>query len=1283
MTFKIKRWLHSLVSIACILSLTACSTVETTGYFRGSRLPANADVEKLDYYLAVDRLHYYMTEFAGFHSGKQDDELIDALQSISAKQILDENYSYSKLSDPDQFDSLIQDVLKKYYPDIQFKKTELVWNYNFLKRKLTEAYTLKESRLAKVYKNVEADDLVAEMGKELTITDVTPETLTLDSGHYISNRTTRAVFWEAVEADRTIEFHLGEAREFVKNVEARGGEVLYEVSPMARNYNKIFLVRYPGETEHRVALTNIGGHDRLDHLVHQISLSNLNSKKIVNKVKIIGDLDEFHDRLSRKIKGRLELLPKADRLIIGQKGAIDGIFMLQWKKRALQNLFAEDPDSVVSAFELDEVKVQEIINGEGVVSALDDKSKIEKSFAKLEPKFEAKPDLYPARFKELDWDLNVAEMADYVFKNSEGKDIRWRVVSNVWGDEIVPVARALKELGQDNVTYIGTAGAFPDKGYKVGDLVIPSHYLDAKGKIVARGTALEVEGAKLGGVVEHVASPFDETFQWMSEASQRSDLVEIETNYLGRIFGGQKDHVRSYLLVSDILGSEGETLASASSSKRRNSLNKLLESLYKRDSALFPSVVSESSLSGDALKAWNKRAIINEALPKAGASYRYHLFATYEGPNNISSVIEHADSIPVFTDNFHSKKLVEASEALTVLVNKIRKTDAIPNFALPKSFLDGKWNPKTDPLQINLLASNAQTAQKYKAAIEEVADVIEPLSRWLNVEVTTGPPAADMAKVKVPSFVDADLLIRAFSDGAFARFGLDSLNTYTGNPKYVELPTIKSSSVCDTQAKFCSLSYFEPDAKTRELLDELPSMESLGSARSARESLEKAVESLNDSLKYAGQREEFKAAAEMKVVNSLPDGKLAEIVPEFSSTKGLVVKVNITQQGLNNTGVVLEEIAHLSQITGDYFKHPIYWAEMTLNAKHGSRRAQHFLAKAEIDAMDLVLDGQVGDIDVTPIQAYLESRKANAEKMVSNIKKLAGQESKARNSFGKQWKQMQKSLQDQNLKLDDYIALNDRKKVKELIEAFMPWEQMEPVEIASWTRWLDAMTETVSESEKVVLFRGLSGDLVRRNDAGQPFLMSKLLTKNQGNYTRRLRSLKTYRSKMAQKAAGEIPSDPSSLSMVMKAHSHEPFGSPFMSSADFSIANSFAEGFEDNTDKAGIVALNINPKRITQNVISDYGENERLIPLLLFPDEIVHLEEFTDGEGYNSQAFKGRVEDKLGRNLKSKEKAIGSSKDRLAATKAWWELVNPEGINPAKASRTCKDVLTIFAQATN
>lgn len=1275
--FKLKKF----VALLCILSLTSCS-LAPTGPTYIARSIASSSTDRLDYYLAVDRLHYYLMEFSQFHDGKQSEELVDALRSITARQILDEEIPYNQLSNPDKFDDLVQKLLQRYHPSIEFKKSELVWNYNFLKRKLSEAYTLKESRLAKVYKNVEVEDLVTDMGRELTITDVTPETLTLDSGHYISNRTTRAVFWEAVDEDRAIEFHLGEARDFVKNVEARGGEVMYEINPMARNYNKIFLVQYPGETEYRVAITNIGGHDRLEHLVHQISLSNLTSKKLSNKVQIIGDLDEYHEKLARRIKGRLDLLPKADKVVIGQKGAIDTLFTVLWKKKALKNLYDDNAAAVRTAFDLSDGDIDKILANSSVEDTLGNKTKIEKAFAAAEAKFNAKPDLLPAQFKQFDWDLNVAEMADYVFKNSQGQTVRWRVVSNMWGDEIVPIANALKETGHKHITYMGTAGAFPDKGYKVGDLVIPSHYLDEKGKMVARGTAMEIEGAKVGGVVEHVASPFDETFQWLNAAKQRSDLVEIETNYLGRIFTGNDAHVRSYLLVSDVLGSEGETLANASSSKRRNSLNKLLSSLFERDKASSPRPLDNPGLSGNALKHWNLRAAIDEALPRAGASYKYHLYSTYSGGSSVDEVLAFSNDVPTFTDDFHIKKLTEASEGLTALINRIRKDGPIPNLAVPLDFLDGKWNPKTDDLRVSILASNAQIADQYQQVLDQSDDVLSSVSRWLKVDIVRGSVPDGYAKIKTPAFADADILIRAFSDGAYSRFGLESANTYTGNPKYVQLPTVESKSVCDTSAKFCSLSYYAPDERTRELLDELPSFQQLGSSQTTRQALQDAIDDLNGELSAKGSMEAFQAKAEMKVVSSLPDGKLAEIVPEFNNSKGLVIKLNITQEGLNKSGVVLEEMAHLSQIAGGYFEHPIFWAEMTLNAKHGSRRAQHYLAKAEIDAMDLILDGRVGNVDVSQMQSYLESRRAQGEKMVANIKKLAGQESKSRKTYAAQWKQLQKNLQDQNLKLDDYIAKNDRKKVKELIQAFMPWDDMEPTESAAWTRWLDAMTDDVPNSEKIVLFRGLSGDLVRRNDAGKPFLMAKLLTKNQGNYTRRLRSLKTYRSKMASKVGGEVPTEPPSLSMVMKAHSHEPFGSPFMSSADFSIANSFADGFDHTSDKAGIAAFNINPKRLIYNLVSDYGENERLIPMVVFPDEIVHLEEFTDDVGYNGTAFKDRVESALGRKLKPAE-VHASSKDRLAYTKAWWEFVNPEGLTPAKVSRTCKDVFTMFAQATN
>ena len=93
----------------------------------------------------------------------------------------------------------------------------------------------------------------------------------------------------------------------------------------------------------------------------------------------------------------------------------------------------------------------------------------------------------------------------------------------------------------------------------------------------------------------------------------------------------------------------------------------------------------------------------------------------------------------------------------------------------------------------------------------------------------------------------------------------------------------------------------------------------------------------------------------MEEVDELPEGRLAELVPEFSETEGLVVKLKITPEGMNNPMVLLEEAAHLKQIqSGNYFGHPTYWAEISLNAKYGSKRSQYVLAQAEVDAIELM-----------------------------------------------------------------------------------------------------------------------------------------------------------------------------------------------------------------------------------------------------------------------------------------------------------------------------------------
>lgn len=1266
-----------------VLSVTiaSCSWLDTSDNSSRSRSLANP-VGDIEHLLGVDRFHYYINEFAGFQEGKLDDEVIEALRKIKPQDLIAEGYSLQSLKKAQNYDLMIYKYLTRYYPDLNTPKSKVKWEYNFLKNKLNEGFSLRETRLEEILYH---DDFIVpgDAAEKLVLTNVNPETQTLESGHYISNRTTRAAFWDAVAKDRKVEFHLGDSREFLKNLSANKGEILYEIKPLARNYNKIFLVKYPGDTSYRVAITNIGGADRLEHMVHHLSLSKLTAKTLKNKVTVYGGLEEFHERLFKKLKGQMKHLPSADRVVIGQKGAVEGIFNLHLKLEGMRAYYSKNKAALKSKIGAESFSdLEDILKGDDTgFDIVGIKKKVESSYDKVKTIIESDPSLKPASFRKYSADNTTTEMADFVFKNKAGKDVRWRVIGNVWGDEIVPLAKALKATGHTNVTYMGTTGAFAGKGYEVGDLVIPSHARDLKGKIKFKGTAMNIPGAKVGGVVEHVASPFSETHAWLETARTQSDLVEIETNYLARIFNGTNDHMRAYLLVSDIVGAEGETLAHASSSKRKKSLNSLLGALFKRDKAAAPKVVADVYNT----KVEKLRGAIDELFASKGATLRYYIFSHFKNQDlpDREALIAFEESFSNFSDNYFTKRIVSSSEALSNIMRVIAEDDAMPKIGLNKEFVEGSWHPKNDNIKIQIYASSVAQEERFKAVLERFSDMTDDVDNWSQFEVIRGPPPTGMVAIKPEGVVDQDFLVKVYAEAGFRQAGLDYEITYNGNIKYHFLPTQKQTKVCDAAKKFCSLAYFSPDSQTRELLDRLSSIPGIN----PKQKLKDFVSQADSRLKaYNG---DFKGTVKMTSVSSLPGGDLAQIVPEFSKSKGLVVNLKITAEGLNNPMVVLEEMAHLKQITDNYnayFGNPLLWAEMSKNAEFGSARSQTFLAKAEVDAMDMLTNDLLEEFGLTDNQDamdYVKKRKAHATKQVSELKKIEKLEKKSRNSMAKQWKTLQTQMQSANLKLDDYIAQGNRKKVVEMINTFMPWEDMEPTEIAAWQKWLKAMAKpTTNKKNKVLLFRGLDGDLVKEGAGeGENFLMAKMLTKNQGNYTRRLRSLKTHRTKMVKKVNVKVPTEVPSIASIMQAHSHEPNGSPFLSAADFSTASAFS----GSGNEYSMAAIFIDKDRFMTNAISTYGEQERMIPLIVFPDEIVVMGKQTQMEGsygagysaFDSQAFLAKVKQKIGRNITPMEKS-SSGWNKLKPTQEWWDSINPKGVTAAKSPASCKKIIQLF-----
>ncbi|MBC7539775.1 MAG: hypothetical protein H7281_13220 [Bacteriovorax sp.] len=774
---------NKFLSLILTLSLlSSCSTVLV-----GSRLPASS-TDEISYYLSIDKFKYYLNEYSNAFDGKAPDEVINSLRSITVEEIIDMHLDSAELSDAKNYDGMIYDYLKSKGLTKNIKEEDLKWNYNFFRTKLNEAFTLSPSKLT--------IDLSLNSGEKSLINEtliksevLNPNDMTLDSGHYIANRTTRAIFWEAIENERSIEFHLGDSREFLKQLKEQKGEILYEVKPLAKNYNKIFIVKYPDEESYRYAITNIGGQDRLDHLVHQLSLSNLKGGKLTNKVIVKGDLKKFHAAKIEEHTLQLKLLPKADRVIIGQKESIDGKFYIFWKMKALKNLYDEDPDLFnkrLGAVTRDKFFALEKAPFESIFK---DKKIIEDAYLQFEKEFEKNPKLIPAKFKVYNYDNFTIEMCDYIFKSTDGKDVRWRVVSNVWGDEIVPIAQAFKNSGHTNVVYMGTAGAFSEKGYKVGDLVIPNSVHDGVQNIPVKSNAMKIEGAKYGGSVEHVGSPFEESEKWLAIARARSELVEVETSYLRKIFNSPGDNVEMYLLISDILGSDSETLAHATSSKRKNMQNKLLANLFLRDSKGLPLPVTDTGL--NAIE--KNRSFIFDVLSKKSVSYRYYAYSHLKNSPKLTEkeILKFAEENPTFTDSFILDRLVKVSE-LVHEMNKQLKGKVDFDIAFSKSLVTGTWNPKNQKLQITLKAKNPEAEVAIKTALSSTSDHLSQIKAFAEFSVGTSVKSADMIWMKIPEKTDPDFLVKIYSLAGLKNAGLYQNVTYNGNLTLDLLPISKT-----------------------------------------------------------------------------------------------------------------------------------------------------------------------------------------------------------------------------------------------------------------------------------------------------------------------------------------------------------------------------------------------------------------------------------------------------------------------------------------------------------
>ncbi|MBX3041677.1 MAG: hypothetical protein KF789_13305 [Bdellovibrionaceae bacterium] len=557
--------------------------------------------QRLQVLLEVDRLQFYSYSLADQIEKKGRPDIAEGLRQLTPEDYLKHLPKGSDLTKIEAWDELLRIVLTKTIPSLQtVSASDLGWSYNFYKKKIFDGFKLKTMKDLVAPNPWNTLTEVSPTGRDLVIPARADRSkVLLETERYISEKTTRAMFWEAIESNRRIEFHVGTEQDFRETVRQRRLNLIVEISPQAHNYNRLSLVQDPATGELFYTISSISGQDRVRHFMAQLQLIRWQNKGFEGqKVRLMSSWVPFHDRLTERLTDHLKTLPKADFVVIGQKGSLESALLTSLMVRELQRQAA---DGIAL-----EPSIQRLLTqaerSQSALTLIGEGAKLRKELERIgaEKQVSSSPALLTVEHPSH-------EFSDYLLKDAKGKVQRWRVFSAVWGDEIIPIARSLKNSGHREVVYIGTAGALEGKGVALGDLISAKNVLSHDNQILEFSEGRFAQDvSKKGLTVGQVRTPFEETERWLQESRKNFDIVEVETGLLRKELGSQA-RLEAYFLISDVVGSEGESLAAAvqNAGRRKNSQLKLLESLFSQK-GLVETVIDSSESNRDFDRIYTK-----------------------------------------------------------------------------------------------------------------------------------------------------------------------------------------------------------------------------------------------------------------------------------------------------------------------------------------------------------------------------------------------------------------------------------------------------------------------------------------------------------------------------------------------------------------------------------------------------------------------------------------------------------------------------------------------------
>lgn len=377
---------------------------------------------------------------------------------------------------------------------------------------------------------------------------------------------------------------------------------------------------------------------------------------------------------------------------------------------------------------------------------------------------------------------------------------------------------------------------------------------------------------------------------------------------------------------------------------------------------------------------------------------------------------------------------------------------------------------------------------------------------------------------------------------------------------------------------------------------------------------------------FASKVNQYAKVLRLEQVGSLASGKHAEVVMAMENSRPTYI-LRYDSVALAQPELLVRPMAYVQTV---YLNQSASYGRMELqyNAAHGSRAAiadreyQEVRFSYNLNAVKyaksfLMAATENLDAKVDALTANYDDEKARTQQLVDQAaKEVRAKDRKLQKTRSES--RVLDALEAQEMKLNDLVVRNDRAGVAKMLEAYLPFDVMEPFEAKIWAQWVEAIRNP-DWKNTIVAIRGVDyeTDKVQRlkmADGSEKLgFLSTVLTKNQGNYTRRLRSLTTNRQQ-----SEEDVKPTKLLTDQYWNHSADPRASNFISfTLDPQVASGFvgAPKFKKNSIAAGggVLAVRMDSRRLFPNMSSGLqGEIEYLAALIIFPDEVVSYKEIAN-----------------------------------------------------------------------